>query len=384
MQAARDRILDAPLSSSRSGGIDALRGFLALWVLLSHVVTWAPVAQGEAAVPDLVRSCFKLLAWIFQPAGETHPAVLGFIVLSGYCIHRAGFRRSAGNAAGYGIRRGFRIYPVYLLASMVGITASLFSSSVSPEAARAITGTAAIQPALIAGKLLGVSAFFPSLHASTFQGNAPLHTVMVEIWLYAAYPLLVFAFVRRFGSRALTFLLVGGLIAGVAAVGRSPAIQGWWHNGSLLGFLPYWWLGAALVDSDLVARLRRRAAPTILAWMLLSALLVVLPAPSIFLVEARKLLFAVLVGLLITSIDVPYAGRLSRAASLGRAGYSLYAFHAPVVYALLIAGSPWWVAVIAALAAGGVAFVGVERPLDRLGRSRAARRDVTQAAAVPL
>ena len=103
-----------PLRRDRSDGIDVLRAIFALWVVLAHLVPWSVLAHGPDAVPHWIAELADLIQRVFQPIGELHPAVVAFIVLSGYCIHRAGLRApGTGEIAGYAIRRFFRIMPLY-------------------------------------------------------------------------------------------------------------------------------------------------------------------------------------------------------------------------------------------------------------------------------
>jgi hypothetical protein len=37
-------------------------------------------------------------------------------------------------------------------------------------------------------------------------------------------------------------------LAGLAWVSANPECTDWWHNGSLVGFLGYWWIGAKFTD----------------------------------------------------------------------------------------------------------------------------------------
>jgi hypothetical protein len=72
--------------------------------------------------------------------------------------------------------------------------------------------------------------------------------------------------------------------------------------------------------------------------------------------EARKLVFALLIGLVIVRVDAAASARvLQSTAVVGRTGYSLYAFHMPILIALMIAGAPFWACVAATFAA---AFIG--------------------------
>lgn len=91
-------------------------------------------------------------------------------------------------------------------------------------------------------------------------------------------------------------------------------------------------------------------------------------------VEAKKIAFAILIAALIGALD---DGRFSVgriAAWLGSAGYSLYAFHAPLAYGLLIAGWPRWLVIPTAIAAGVAVYLAFERPLTDVGRQVASGR----------
>jgi peptidoglycan/LPS O-acetylase OafA/YrhL len=53
---------------------------------------------------------------------------------------------------------------------------------------------------------------------------------------------------------------------------------------------------------------------------------------------------------------------------IGKAGYSIYALHAPLCVLLLMWGVSWWGVISSAVAAGLVCYFVFERPLDRVGR----------------
>jgi peptidoglycan/LPS O-acetylase OafA/YrhL len=185
--------LDAPRITDRADGIDFMRALLALWVLFSHLLPWAALTTGKSNL-DLPIKINNLL---FQSNGETHPAVLGFIVLSGYCIHRNGFRHGDDGLRTFVIRRIFRIVPVYLLATLAGLIFYTISTTLNLELGRQLTGTDAISSTCLLIKLSGAAVFLPSLHQCSFQGNAPLTTVIVEIWLYALYAFCTLFVLRR-------------------------------------------------------------------------------------------------------------------------------------------------------------------------------------------
>jgi len=369
-------MLDAPLSSKRSDGVDILRACLALWVIFSHLVPWAQIVQGSESLPASLGWIIRVLTHVFQTAGETHPAVQGFIVLSGYCIHRNGFRRNDIDIAGYAIRRTFRIYPVYVLATLAGILCFGVSSYFNHDLVRALSSTSSITPSCMIAKLAAISAFVPSLNVCVYQGNAPLATVMVEMWLYAVYPILIICVVRRYGERRLWLSLAALWTSGVVLITAFPGLQDWWHNGSLIGFLLYWWIGAKCVDESFIATIYRWRAASIIVWLALTAMLLLVGTTTPFIAELRKVAFALLFGLFVSHWDRRSVPIFRPAAFFGKAGYSLYAFHAPLIYTLLLADIPWLPTLAVAVAIGMISFRFCERPLLQFGKRLAASRAV--------
>lgn len=340
-------LADAPMRSDRADSLDALRFMLALWVLCAHLAGWA-----HATAPAWFTGCMAWLHRLLQPTGETHPAVLAFIVLSGYCIHRNGLRVDAFDLRAYAMRRAFRILPIFVLASMVG---AFVGATVMND--KTISGTD------LALKLLGVSAFFPSLNAATYQGNAPLHTVMVEIWLYAVYPAVLWFLIQGWlGERAMWLLMAAIWLIGIALCSADALLRDWWHNGSLASFLLYWWIGARFVAKKPSLTI---TIGCVVSWAFLSWVILGGTATSLVVVEARKLVFAILTASAIVALDA-LALRLPW---VGRAGYSLYAFHAPVGLGLLFMGMAWWSAALGALLVGRMAYLLIEAPLTELGKS---------------
>ena len=304
---------------------------------------------------------------LFQPAYETHPAVVVFIVLSGYCIHRNGLRTGNLEIVPYFIRHAFRIVPIFVLASVLGALSAWF-----------LLADPTISLGKLALKLTGISAFVPTLNRATYQGNGPLHTVMVEIWLYAIYPVVILYLARGGRERNIWVALAAVWLAGVLVCGRHPALTNWWHNGSLFGFLLYWWIGAWFV----CGRLSRSTLSLVaVVWTVLSVLLITTSFSDLMIVELRKLCFCVLVGAAIAGLDRPASLPVGR---LGQAGYSLYAFHAPVVLALLAFSAPWWLAMVGALAVGFIAFLTIEQPFTLRGKAVARARSAASLRGLPL
>jgi peptidoglycan/LPS O-acetylase OafA/YrhL len=373
-----------PLRRDRSDGIDALRALLALWVVLAHLIPWSVEAQGPEAVPAWIVRASRLPLAIFQPVGELHPAVVIFIILSGYCIHRSGLRtQGAGEIAGYAIRRFFRIAPLYYIAIAAGVIGFLIASRQSLALASGLSGTQEIAGSCVAAKILVLSAFYPGFHECAFLGNAPLATVLVEIVLYVLYAATFAGLIWR-GREPIVWLGGAALFLGTEAMlarGVSPGFYAWWQNGSIFGFLPYWWLGVAFVNPAFARACARKLWLIALAWGVLTAMILLmsrLPAP-LAVAEARKLCFALGVGVAIYAIDNVRLKGLGGLSLIGRAGYGLYAIHAPLTYTLTIYGVPWWAILIANVLAALVIYRLIERPLIGVGRvlvGRLARRPI--------
>ena len=349
-------LLADPVRRDRSRGIDCLRGLLALYVLFGHLLPWALYSAGTS---NALTSVNGWLIRVFQGHGETDPAVIGFIVLSGYCIHRGGMRAGSFNVRAYAVRRAFRIVPVYLLGCLLGVVLLVNAGPV----AHVLTGTPALTAGGMLAKLTTVGAVLPSRYLQSFQGNAPLVTVAAEMWLYAFYAVMI-------RSHLLWVTIAVLWLAGLAWVSQHPVYYGWWSTGSLVGFLPYWWLGALLVNPGFSGRRPVVLAAAGAVWL---ALTVALDGhtSSLLVIEARKLCFAVLIGGVIVNLDGIRHRILDAGSLLGRAGYSIYALHAPIIIALLVAGVPWWGCAAAALIVAMISFVAYERPLLRVGARRA-------------
>lgn len=378
----REGLLERRAASWRSDSLDVLRAVLALYVVTVHLAEWGPLSStGSSAVVDSIE---HWTVSVFQSHGETNAAVLAFIVLSGYCIHRNGSRRGGNwTPPTYAIRRFFRIFPVFVIATAFGIAIFLLTTPSHGTLVRTISGTQNITPGCVMAKLTGAAAFAPHLLTCSYNGNAPLNTVMVEIWLYVVYGLVAWLLLRGLPeSRALLSIAVVSL-GGALFVATHPEDAGWWHNSSLIGYLPYWWIGALAVGVSA----RRGAQLFLAAGMLWGALTLFLNhaslrGGSLFLsAELRKLAFALAAAGIICLLDSRSLRLPGPLTSIGRSGYSLYAFHAPIIIAFVALGLPWWSVYLAVLSFAAAAYTTIERPVIRLGRAVIAGRHPAPAAA---
>jgi len=358
---------NAPMRTFRADWLDACRGLLAMWVVLTHITIWFDYIGSP--VPSLLHIINVWLLRIFTPTYETHPAVLAFIVLSGYCIHRNGLRTSVRSGAGkeggeiraFAIRRFFRIYPVFILALMFGYTVFLTGMHLASDLTQTLMVTTDVSPICLI--LRGAALLSLSSQAANLcghLGNAPLATVMVEIALYIAYPLILLG-VSTVKARVLVISLP--FISGMLLAWLIPEMQWWWHNSSLLNFLVFWWIGAYFANDDLRAPGKYRLLGLLAIWVLCTLLL--FATPILLIAEVRKLIAAVLFAYLFVWHDRPTTSFWL--ATFGRTGYSLYAFHMPIIVLLVVLGQPWWMCLIVCAAAGFFGYRFIELPSIYLG-----------------
>jgi peptidoglycan/LPS O-acetylase OafA/YrhL len=372
-------LLSAPAVLGRSGGIDALRAVFAIWVVLFHLVPLVELVQGAGAIPGWLDGAWDILERLVASDHELHPAVLGFIVLSGYCIHRNGLRAPHVGLRAFAMRRALRILPVFWLACLFPILTLPFDVMASPPMPQALHSITTLDPACLLTKMTAIQAVTPAFFDPVVcpsQGNGALMTVMVEIVLYALYAFFFALFVWR-GREYLLWLVCGcayacGLLVAELSAAHST-LYIWWQNASVYGFLPYWWLGAALIDQRVRAFVMRHVG---LFLIIYAALLVAIPhagehAPV--LAELRKLVFALAIGAAICRLDEAGIGQRNPLSAIGRAGYSLYAFHVPLIVWATLYGVPWWLTFAATIALALAMHATVERPCAQLGRYLASR-----------
>ncbi|MFB9125652.1 acyltransferase [Paraburkholderia dipogonis] len=184
-------------SAGKEHVIDAMRGFAALLVAYFHCrqVEWV----GMQAFHQSVGHAFSLnaiAAYLTFPIAWGSAGVPIFFVISGYCIHRGGALRLAGNPAyrldtgNFWVRRFARIYPVLLAALVLTFALDWFSLQLPPVNHKI--------------REIGLRAFLVNLFSlqgvagKTFGSNGALWTLSLEVQFYAIYPLL-FALRRRIG-----------------------------------------------------------------------------------------------------------------------------------------------------------------------------------------
>lgn len=359
--------------TSFSGGIESLRGIAASYVFLCHGIGWILYAgSGDSTVVSrlvlfVLSKINALVTAFYQHNGETNPAVLCFIVLSGYCINRNGFRRGGVfNVKKFIIKRFFRIFPVFILSSIAGLFLFKCGVMLNEKLFMALTATQNVSFENFLVKISGISSFIPQLHTVSFQGNAPLSTVMVEIWLYILYACIANMSYQGYATaRIMKYLL---LFYGInfVYVNFSTNAIGWWHNGSLIAFSIYWWIGAFYSERSSYSLVRFSA----ILYTIFTVLLLFNITTMFAVVELRKVLFCMLFANLLLYIENKKVV-LSKFLFLGKISYSMYAFHAPLTIYLIAAGYGFNIIVPAIIAVSIASYYLIEHPSCILGKKLA-------------
>jgi peptidoglycan/LPS O-acetylase OafA/YrhL len=352
----------------RNDKIDRLRFLLALSVLFVHLIPWASFYGFE--VNYYAESFNNLFSKFFQPKGETNPAVLGFIVLSGYCIHRNGLRADYFHIKPYLIKRFFRIFPVYLLGTVLGIIIFL-QLGFADLKIQAFTSTSAISWLGCIIKVTGISALSP------FGFRV---TAAVEFWLYLIYPLVILL-LARYSEKVLWQSLILLSVLGVVVVIIFPEIKAWWHNGSIFSFLIYWYIGAKFVSHSFYQLVKRKRLYLIVVFLVLSLILILSQAELYIIVEIRKIVLALIFGLLLKRIDI--SGRNSHLqvakfesiqkiwSLLIGCSYSLYALHTPLIVLGFALGIKLSNIIFAIITVSFLSYTFFEKPLIKYSKSLA-------------
>jgi len=299
--------------------IDAIRALAALSVLFTH---WAQTTDAPAITR--LHTLFRGLFW----SATLHPGVIAFIVVSGFCIHLPNVGKPVDWRL-YARRRFWRIAPVF----WAGVALGLLALTTAPSIGIALA---------LALRLTFLSEFGSPLDLAL--GNAPLYTVITEMWLYAAYPLLLLA--RRRLSWP-TLLLIGLGLQLAAYVGLPHVIADFdFASTGVWALWAFWLLGAWSAERVVIARqnystnIPRRLRLWLVVVAYVGSNLVILPWPFVAELIVRSLALAVAVAVILHDLMLREAHSLRRSllarglAWIGERSYSLYATHAPILAVL--------------------------------------------------
>ena len=333
----------------RFWSLDVLRGCCALIVFLSHWHLWSNFSprggfeRGLHGVLDAIHDATRALTW---PTGGHHPAVLGFFVLSGFCIHYPyEWRQHHGQIAtpswaDYFRNRFRRIMPVYWAACLLGLGFVVVQTlRPMPDSLLALHADSPWRH--IAVRFVGIAGLFPE---EIFAGNYLLNTVAVEMVMYALYPLIHrFAAQGAWRGLGFTFLALHGF-----AIALLPWVTAYWVFNSVFMLGIFWYAGALAAHLFVSRGWRASGAQLGLAWACFLGAKLVPGFYGLTLIKQAAWGGVCMLGIswaLRREEISPSAGELAPIRALRRAGqlsYALYAVHTPVImlttWALLAGG----------------------------------------------
>ena len=310
--------------------IDRLRGLLALGVMLGHTIDLARLSTVEPS------------GTLFAIAMATRPffgfiCVVGFIVLSGYCVTRSTLKGFTLDV--YVIKRVTRVYPLLVVAVLLtGLFEWIALGNPNRPPMWGLNGDGRDFRKFLAA-LLGFSGF-----KGPFGAIAPAATISLELLYYTIWGLAMTAASGR-GRRA---LLIAGLAGAVLMMfGDQLRAALGWQAGFVpvtgIVVLPGWLLGAGLAVAEKPLTRAARVVPGWAIWIVFVWLFTyandrfnlpfnVLLPPSIvfpYFTTMSGLIVAIVASWLARPAPAPRATDIW----LGEMSYPLFLMHGPAIMA---------------------------------------------------
>jgi peptidoglycan/LPS O-acetylase OafA/YrhL len=248
-----------------------------------------------------------------------------FFVLSGFCIHYAGFSRRTFSARDFFWRRFLRLYPAYLVALIV------FSCLEKWLPYRYFNVWQVVSHLLLIHNFT---------HATFFGINGSFWSLAVEAQFYLLYPLLLYANSKWGMTRsvvaALGLNLIAFLYLSVTKAAPVPVHPTW--SFPLVTWCD-WILGAALAEAYVQ---RRRLFSHEKSWLVGSGLLLLLVLNVRWLNVESYLFGAVFFAVALQrylALKTPLHFVERALVPVGIISYSLYLWHEPLIYLVNQAGA---------------------------------------------
>lgn len=316
--------------------LDALRGFLALYVVAGHCrwLLW----EGQSAWSQKPHSLGEnILALSSSFLRYGHEAVIVFFVLSGFFIHLRTSKQLAETSTfqfdliRFIRRRCHRLLPPYAFALVLTVSFDILGSFLYPTLYHAATGDTLID-VNFARKEYSISsvlpAFFllPNSLGKDFGTNGPLWSLSYEVVYYAIYPLWL---LLRKHSALFAYLL--GI--GVSVFGSHLLPHPFLNN--VLSHYPIWLCGAAL--AELLTRSSQKLQHVYVRLLISSSFVTAFIAINITSLNDMKLFIYSILGasvvLSVLSLPVslwhsPWHKFLE---NIGLKSYTIYIFHFPLI-----------------------------------------------------
>ncbi len=298
--------------------LTGLRFFLALWVILHHLVS-------KGMMLDVWTQSLPVTARVFFEQG--HVAVRTFFVLSGFVLAQgyAFSRWNRRDLISYGVARLARVYPVYLVSLLV-VSYFILEFLMAPEfTAGGKLGTMAAYGLVLQGWMTNPGAGW----------NTPAWSLSCEFIFYLCLPVLLLWLGPR-NRFKLVALVLTALVLPVIL--RSAGVPQAWkpvlHLGDFLVGIAAARIYSMMKASD--TPWMRRGSWLYLPAITLGILVVVFPATLEKVTDLGTILRP-LNGMLVLGLALGggvFARFLSSAAAqyLGQASYSMYILHVPLLW----------------------------------------------------
>ena len=346
-----------PSSAKRSGHLPALTGlrfFLALWVIIDHLV-----GPGHAFEPYAQMLPHPL----YMIVRGGYLAVTTFFVLSGFVLARTygDTRWTPRSVWKYGVGRVARVYPVYLLSLLI-VAKFILEANTAPQSKGWLV---AMHLALVQGWFVG---------HYTVGWNVAAWTLSVEMFFYLMFPLLIVplrgaGWWKSLGAAALSCVLVRLMWRMGISDNLKPLIH-------LADFLIG--IAASNVYDLLMARGKGHWGPWLYATGVLGVAALIawpqlLPGSVDINTAIRPLNALLLVGFGMGGGWVARALSTRFLVYMGKASYGMYILHIPIL---------WWAVhwgfrfapecyVLLVLIVSAIVYYWIEEPANRYLRARA-------------
>lgn len=225
------------IRSPRVDELDGLRGLLALWVAVAHIVAWC--GYWELNLPSRLQRVWETFI-------SASAAVDAFIILSGFAISFLLNKRSQSYKT-FMIGRFFRIYPVYIACLALGIVTTYMTPQILTSAGWNQNSYFQTIHALTQSSIesIGLHTF---AHLTLLNGILPNRilenassTLLTPAWsitLEWQYYLIAPLIARCVRSGGGIITLTGGIWLAMAAIQFAAGRFGWTWQNSQNSFLP--------------------------------------------------------------------------------------------------------------------------------------------------
>ena len=246
------------IKNERIQCLEAIRGFAAISVLLSHWILWSQIGVASQSVGDkLLHFLAEFVYFPFQAPHGIHPGVVIFIVLSGFSIHMPLVRDPSKGKCSlfwreFAIKRITRIAPAYWVSILLGLCIFLLSRQNIYDSYPLIVQDINNDAPSIIKSVVGfffLQGIIPIKGATI--GNGILSIVAVEMAIYLLYPFSL-KVKRHLGWKGIIllalffyFIAVGLWLLGVDKV--SVGVSVW-------TLYSYWIIGAYVAEKAILQK----------------------------------------------------------------------------------------------------------------------------------